>query len=237
MASLTDRGVLHALGAGPGDPELLTLKAARVLSEVATVFVAASSANDYSLAQTIVAAHLRPGVPVMRLDFPMTRDKARLQAAWQTGARAVLEALADGRDAAFVTLGDPLTYSTFLYLWRTLQAMEPDLRVSIVPGVSSIQASAAAAGFSLAESGQNLAVLSGVDDPDRLRQALTACDAAVILKAYRSFPALRELLTSMGLADRAVLVSRVGLPGQEIVRGLAQATQRPPYFSLILVRK
>lgn len=234
---MTRPGTLYAVGVGPGDPDLLTLKAVKALGRASVVFAAASSKNDYSLALSIASLHMRPDTPVTRLDFPMTRDEAALRAAWEKNARAVLGALATGRDAAFITLGDPMTYSTFLYLWRTMREMSPEVAVAIVPGVSSIQAAAAAAGFGLAESGQNLAVLSGVDDVERLRQALAACDAAVILKAYKSFPALRELLASMGLADKAVLVSRCGLSGQSVTRGLTACPDRPPYFSLILVRK
>ncbi len=230
-------GTLYALGAGPGDPELITLKAVRVLSQVPVVFAAASSRNDYSLALSIVSPHLRPGTPVVRLPFPMTRDQNVLTASWEANATLVLKHLRTGLDAAFVTLGDPLTYSTYQYLSRTLLGMEPQTPLSVVSGVSSVQASAAAAGIGLAESGENLMVLSGVDSPERLRRCLEIADNAVILKAYRTFPQLKALLADMGLADKAVLVSRCGLEGQTVHRGLQGCPDKPPYFSLILVRK
>lgn len=230
-------GTLYAVGVGPGDPDLITLKAVKILNRAEVVFAASSTKNDYSLALSIVSSHMRPDTPVTRLGFPMTRDGAVLAAAWEDNARAVLKVLRQGRDAAFITLGDPMTYSTFLYLWRTLRALDPDAPVEVVPGVSSIQAAAAASGFGLAESGQNLAILSGVDDPERLRLALSSCDGAVILKAYRSFPRLRAMLEDMGLSDKAVLVSRCGLEGQAIYRGLSGCPEIPPYFSLLLVKK
>lgn len=229
--------VLYAVGVGPGDPDLITLKAVKALNSAAVVFAAASTKNDYSLALSIAAPHMRPDTPVEHLGFPMTKDAAVLEAAWQANAQAVLQALDQGRDCAFITLGDPMTYSTFLYLWRTMRAMKPDVRVEIVPGVSSVQASAAAAGIGLVESGENLAILSGVDDTGRLRKALEACDSAVILKAYRSYPRLLELLRSMELAEKSVLVSRCGLDGQSIQHGLTECDGHPPYFSLILVKK
>ena len=229
--------VLYAVGVGPGDPDLITLKAVKALNSAAVVFAAASTKNDYSLALSIAAPHMRPDTPVEHLGFPMTKDAAVLEAAWQANAAAVLKALDDGREAAFITLGDPMTYSTFQYLWRTMRAMNPDVRVEIIPGVSSVQASAAAAGIGLVESRENLAILSGVDDTGRLRKALEACDSAVILKAYRSYPKLLELLRSMGLAEKSVLVSRCGLEGQAIQHGLTDCDGHPPYFSLILVKK
>lgn len=232
-------GVLYAVGVGPGDPELITVKAARVLGRARTILAASSTKNDHSLALSIAEPYLAPGVRMrtILLGFPMTRDRAVLEKAWRDNAARTLEALADGRDAAFITLGDPLTYSTFLYLERAVRALEPGVRIEAVPGVSSIQAAAAAAGVGLAESGQNLVVLSGVDDPERLRQGLAAADNAVILKTYRSFPAIRNILVEMGLADKAVLVSRVGLPGQRIDRDLSACPDTPSYFSLILVNK
>jgi len=230
-------GTLFAVGAGPGDPELITLKAVRVLGQTPVVFAASSSKNDYSLALSIVSPHLRPDTPVVRLPFPMTRDRRVLEAAWLANATLVLEHLRTGRDAAFVTLGDPVTYSTYQYLSRTLRAVEPDVPLAIVSGVSSIQAASAAAGRGLAESGENLLVLSGVDSPERLRRSLEIADNAVILKAYRTFPQLKALLCEMGLADKAVLVSRCGLDGQAVHQGLSNCPDKPPYFSLILVKK
>jgi len=120
---------------------------------------------------------------------------------------------------------------------RTLLALDPACAVRVVPGVSSVQAAAAACGMELAESGENLAVLSGVDDPARLRAALAACDGAVILKAYRSLPALRALLEDMGLGSGAVLVSRCGLDGEDVWRGTDAWPEKPSYFSIILVKK
>ena len=230
-------GILYAVGVGPGDPDLVTVKAVKALSKAAVVFAAASTKNDSSLALSIASPHMRPHTPVTCLGFPMTHDKTLLAQAWQTNARTILSSLIQGLDAAFLTLGDPMTYSTFLYLWRTLRDMEPDLSVEIIPGISSIQAAAAVAQFSLAESTETLTILSGTDDMDHLRQALALCHSAVILKAYKSFPQLKTLLESMNLAEKSTLVSLCGLTGQSIHRGLADCPERPPYFSLILVRK
>ena len=106
-------GTLYGIGVGPGDPELITLKAMKILRKVAVVFAAASTKNNYSLAVDIASAHLPKDVPVKFIGFPMTRDKEILKTAWQDNARKVAEPLKKGKDVAFITLGDPMTYSTF----------------------------------------------------------------------------------------------------------------------------
>lgn len=234
---MNDIGTLYGIGVGPGDPELLTLKAARVLKTAADVFAASSSGNDHSIAQAIVAPHLLPGATITRLPFPMTRDQAALDAAWQANAATIAAVLAAGRDAACITLGDPLLYSTFGYVLPLLRARLPDLRIKIIPGITSFQAAAARTETPLAVAGENLLVTSGVDRPERLEQALAVADNAVILKTYRRFPALRRMLTALGLARGTTFVTRLGLPGEAVERDLDLAPEDPPYLSLCLVKR
>lgn len=230
-------GTLFGVGAGPGDPELLTLKAARILGQVEVILAASSTKNDYSLAQAIVAPHLRQGAEVIRLGFPMTRDAAVLDAAWDTNARLTADVLASGRDAAFVTLGDPLLYSTFGYLLPRLRAILPGAAVRIVPGITSYQAAAAAAGEILAESGENLLILSGVSDAGRMGELLAATDRAVILKTYRNFPQIRDMLRRTGRDAATVFATRLGIEGEAVLHGLDDAPDAPHYLSLCLVGK
>jgi precorrin-2/cobalt-factor-2 C20-methyltransferase len=234
---MTRFGTLYGIGVGPGDPELITLKAVNTLKKVDVVLAAASTKNDFSLAQSIAAPHLRPGVDIVRLNFPMTRDQAVLDAAWAANAETVLNLLAAGKSAAFLTLGDPLTYSTFGYLLRTLNGRLADIPVEVIPGITSYQAAAAHTGRVLVESGENLAVVSGVASEQELERILSAADSAVILKAYKSMPTIRRVLTRLGLAERAVFVTRLGHEGEEIITDLANVPDKPSYFSLVLVRK
>ncbi len=230
-------GVLYGLGIGPGDPELLTLKAVRVLGAVDVVFAAASSKNDYSLSLRIAAPHLRPEAVIERLDFPMTSDRSTLLQAWERNAARVAETLDSGRDAAFLTLGDPMTYSTFIYLLRTLEARGDAPRVEVVPGITSYHAAAARTRTPLAEAGQSLAVISGAAGPERLKALLAVADNAVVLKAYRNFGPLRQALDELELGDKAVFVSRLGMEDECVVFGLEHAPDAPHYLSLVLVRK
>ncbi|NCC25972.1 MAG: precorrin-2 C(20)-methyltransferase [Deltaproteobacteria bacterium] len=234
---MKDRGVLYGVGVGPGDPELLTLRAARVLGRVEEVFAASSSKNDYSLALSIAEKHVRPGAAIRNLAFPMTRDPEGLARAWEANAKAVLDALHTGRDAAFLTLGDPMLFSTFVYLLRAVRALEPEVRVEVVPGVTSFQQAAAVSGTPLAESGESLLVLSGVNETRDLARRMQGADNAVILKAYRNFPAIRDWLASEDLDREAVFASRLGLEGETVVRGLADLPDDPHYLSLLLIKK
>lgn len=237
MSGGTPGGTLFGIGVGPGDPELLTLKAARILSRVPVILAAASPKNDGSQALAIAAPHLCPRVEVLRLDFPMTRDKNKLQAAWLDNARRTAEVLATGRDAAFLTLGDPLTYSTFGYLLRTLAGLGPLPPVEVVPGITSYQAAAARTGRVLVEGEEGLLVLPGVCSAEKLEEQLKTADSAVILKAYRNFPEIRATLKRLDLAGSSVFVSRLGLDGETVCGDLDAAPDKPHYFSLILVRK
>lgn len=233
-------GTLYAIGVGPGDPELITLKAARILAEVDVVFAAASTKNDASKALDIARRLLRPDATVRRLDFPMTRDEVLLAAAWEKNALGIAETVESGRNAAFLTLGDPMTYSTFGYLLRTLKGLGRMPPLEVVPGITAYQAAAAKVGMPLAESEEGLAVISGVCAPEKLERLLDAADNAVILKAYRGFPAIREAVRALrkGHAGaQAVFVTRLGLDGEAVFRDIEDVPDAPHYLSLVLIKK
>lgn len=234
---MTRFGTLYGIGVGPGDPDLITLKAVKVLQGVDVVFAAASTKNEASLALSIAQPHLREGAEIVRLDFPMTRDQAVLDAAWKKNADAVAGLLGQGKSAAFLTLGDPLTYSTFGYLLRTLNGLLAEIPVKVVPGITSYQAAAAHTGRVLVESGESLAVVSGVAPEAELEAVLGASQAAVILKAYKNMPTIRRVLDRLGLASSSVFVTRLGHEGEQVIQSLDQVPEKPSYFSLILVRR
>ena len=230
-------GHLYGIGVGPGDPELLTIKAARILGTVDVILAASSTKNDDSMALDIARPHLRPEARVIRLGFPMSRDDSTLQAAWEENARLVLAELDQGRDAAFLTLGDPLLYSTFAYLLRTLRRLDPGRQVTVVPGITSFQAVAAATETVLAEGAQNLLVLPGIREAGELRRNLDGADNAVILKAYTNFSAIREELRTLPTRTHCVFASKMGMKEQFITKSLDEAPDRPTYLSLMLLKK
>jgi len=234
---MTTKGTLYGIGVGPGDPELLTLKAIRALGEVDVIFAAASTKNDYSTAYSIARPHMKEGVQVIQLGFPMTKDEDELNAAWQANAKTVAAVLDQGLDAAFLTLGDPLTYSTYGYLQRTLLGIDPTIKLQAIPGITSFHAAAAKIGLVLCESKESLLITSGVSDPQTLEAQLDVADNAVILKAYKNFEEIRDTLTRLRLSDKTVLVSRLGMDDESILMDIKDAPATPHYFSLALVKK
>ena len=230
-------GIFYGIGVGPGDPELISLKAVRILASVGHVFAAASPGNDYSLALNIAREHLAPGSTVELLPFPMTRQTEELNHAWRCNAERVLEVLRAGTDAAFLTLGDPLIYSTFGYLARTLRELSPKADIRTIPGITSFQAAAAATGQVLCEAGENLLLMSDLDERAAEDGMLAKPDNIVILKVYRNFHKLRGLLRERGLAGQSTFVSRLGLDGEIICRELDAAPAKPHYLSMLLINK
>ena len=128
-------GTLYGLGVGPGAPDLLTLRAVNVLRTVDVILAAASPRNDYSAALDTARPHLRADARLLRLEFPMTRDAGILRAAWLKAAEAARDVLEGGENAAFLTIGDPLVYSTFGYLLRTLREVAPTCRWRSCPAL------------------------------------------------------------------------------------------------------
>lgn len=228
-------GTLYGIGVGPGAPDLITLRAVSVLGTVPVILAAASPKNEQSLALSIARPYLSAHARIVRLDFPMTRDQSVLEQAWTENARTVAEVLLSGLDAAFLTLGDPLIYSTFGYLARTLRNMEPTLPISIVPGITSYQAAAARTGTVLCEGEENLLLLSGVNTSATLAKSLTLADSAVVLKAYRNRDGICEALEATGRSAEARFASKLGLEGEITANGLENIPESPHYLSLILV--
>ncbi len=237
--NMENLGTLYGVGVGPGDPDLLTLKGLKVLQSVSTIFAASSTSNDYSIALDIVRHHIGDTPKVERLPFPMSREREKLQKAWRQNARTVLDALEKGEDAAFITLGDPCTYSTFGYLMKEIRRMAPNANVVTVPGVTSYSAAAARLNLPLTEGEESCHLISGATGRGKLKEAISQAENVVILKTYRYFDDIYQALDELELLDRAVLVSKVGLGDEMVARDLRDLRTRKemPYLSLMIVKK
>lgn len=231
-------GTLFGVGVGPGDPDLITLKAVNTLKGVEVVFAAASTTNSHSLAEKIVMPHLKEGVLIKRINFPMTRDRNILEAAWRENAEIVIATLRKGQDAALITLGDPLTYSTFGYVMKIIKESGRDIPIKIIPGITSYQAGSASAGLILAEGEESFTVISGALGAGNLKKVIDSTDTVVMLKVYRNYKEIFDTLHELDLTDRSVLISKCGLEGEEVFQDIKERPDSvPPYLSLLIIKK
>jgi len=238
-------GHLYLVGVGPGDPELMTYKAVRILTDAKVWAVPTARENGISSAQQI-AGQLVPdnGREILSLCFPMKKvflgqetDNQLLQA-WGKAADEVIARLDQGRDVAFPTLGDTTLYSTAFYLLPMILERRPQTKVTVVPGITAMAACAASQSNPLALGDDVLAVVPAAFEDDRLRHILTSLDAVVLMKVHRRLDALIDLLTELDLVDHAVLIERSGLPDERVYTDIREARgKKLHYFSTMLVRK
>lgn len=223
-------GTLHLVGVGPGDPELLTLKAARLLGAIPVVAYP-TTGEASALALEIAGAHLNPAAIRLPVAIPMAVERGPAQAAYDAAAEAILAHLRAGRDVAWLCEGDPLFYGSAMYLVTRVGAHAP---VEIVPGITSLTAAAAAIGRPLAARNEMLKILPAPLDDATLRAELAATPAAAIIKVGRHFDRVRALLAETGHAEGAVVVEHATSTRQRITRLADFAHDERPYFSTIL---
>lgn len=231
-------GTLYGVGLGPGDPDLMTVKGRRLLERIPTVFVPVNETSDTSVAGTIVRGLLRPEQAVVPLAFAMRRPRAEREAAWRANGDRIALALAGGDDAVFLTEGDPLTYSTFAHLAETLHETHPEVKIEIVPGVTSFAAAAAATGMPLVDARERMVVLPGPYERASLETMLRGFDSLVLMKVSSGLDVVIEALDATGRAGDAAFIERCGWLDERVVTDVSTLRgQHADYFSLILVRR
>lgn len=231
-------GVLYGIGVGPGDPDLMTLKGARVLEGCRHVFVPKARSENGSIALAIAGRRLRTDSRIYELVFPMSADSGELSRRWAEAARSVSDVVSMGEDACFLTLGDPLLYSTYIYLVRSLREQLPGLEVVTVPGITAFSAAAALAEFPIGEGKQQVVIIPASDDLDVIGEALTKAGTVILMKVGRRLDKVLDFIEQAGFLDRAVYVARAGLQGQQVevnLRKLRQRKQEADYLSILLV--
>ncbi len=225
-------GRLYGVGVGPGDPDLVTLKAARLIA-AARVIAYPTLAGAPSFARSIVADLIAPGAREIVMDLPMRAERAPAQAVYNEGATRIGAVLSGGGDVVCLCEGDPFFYGSFMYLHARL---DPHFEVEVVPGVSSVMAAAARAGVPLAARNERMVVLPGPLPADVLSARIEDAEAVVVMKIGRHLPKIRAVIAELGLIDRAVYIERATLGGERICP-LAEAPEPAPYFSMILLKK
>jgi precorrin-2 C20-methyltransferase/precorrin-3B C17-methyltransferase len=237
--SRTPRGTLWGVGLGPGDPELVTVKAARVIGE-ADVVAYHSARHGRSIARAIAEPYLRPGQMEEHLVYPVTTEATdhpggyagAMEDFYALAAERIAAHLDAGRDVALLAEGDPLFYSSYMHMHTRLTER---FKAVIVPGVTSVSAASAATGQPLVQGDEVLTILPGTLAPDELRRRLIDSDAAVVMKLGRSYPAVREVLSSIGRLDEAYYVERASTPQQRVLPAGEVDETTVPYFSLAML--
>ncbi len=222
---------LYGIGIGPGDAELLTLKAVRLIRE-APVLAWPAPLDGEGLARTIAASHIPPGKTEIAIRMGFTVDRDGTEAAYDRAAEEIAAHLDAGRDVAVLCEGDPFFFGSFIYLFARLS---PRFAVEVVPGVSSIMAASADLQSPLSAWDDGVAIIPATRSEAEIEAALAASDAAVIMKIGRHLPKVKGVLQRLGLWDKARIIERVGLPGRK-AHDPATVTELP-YFSLILVHR
>ena len=231
-------GKFYGIGLGPGDPGLVTLKAADALRSVKAIYSVASRQSDRSISGRILDA--LPGITAERteLEFTMSKDFGERLARIDEHAALILAGIRRGEDAAFVTIGDPMTYSTCSYLLRALRRMEPELEYEISPGVNSWSALAAATATALVEDREVLRIIPTAvpPEPEKLAAMLQEHGTSVLLKCYRTREELVRLLSQGGY--RVTYGANLGLDDEFVSGDPEEIAARPEeYLSMLLCRR
>lgn len=243
-------GKLYVIGIGPGDPELLTLKAVRILERVPTLCVPKGREEGTSLALSIVSQAIDlSGTDIIEAHFPMKKTRGQkngndkgtapepeLAHKWETTAEQIISRLAHGTDVAFITLGDPTIYSTYFYLHDTLRERMPDLVIEFIPGITSVTAAAARAGMSLGLGDEKIAILPATYAGD-IRTVLAEFDTVVLMKVHSVLEKILPVLKELQLEGNCVYVARAGMPDERIIRDVSGMTADDlNYFSILIIR-
>ena len=223
-------GTLYGVGVGPGDPDLMTLRAHRLIANADVVAYPAPDTGE-SFARSIAARAIRGDTTEIPIVIPMKSERFPAQSVYDAAASQIEDHLSAGRDVVVLCEGDPFFYGSFMYLFSRLADRFPS---EIVPGVSSLGAVTAAARQPLCARSAEVTILPATLGEDALRAGLANTKAAAIMKLGRHFPMARSVVERLGMADRAWFVSHASLPNQHVCR-LKEAPDKAPYFSMILI--
>lgn len=226
-------GTLYGIGVGPGDPELMTLKAHRLLSAAAVVAYPAPD-DGRSFAREIAAESIPETALEIPIIVPMRVERFPARQVYDEAAATIAEHLNAGRDVVVLCEGDPFFYGSFMYLYERLVADHP---CEVVPGISSIMASASVLGRPLAARNDVLTVVPAPSDDATIMQQLSSSDAICFIKVGRHLPRLRRLIEDAGLTEQAAYLERVSLPTERLSRLSDLPDEPAPYFSIILIYK
>lgn len=229
-------GIFYGVGVGPGDPELLTLKALRILNEVDVIIAPEAVAGKGSVAADIIHHQINHPNKILPLVFPMTYDREKLDSALQQNVDTLLSLLQQDKNVAFITIGDPMLYSTCAHLMKRLEGHQ--IITETVPGIPAFCAAASRLNRAIAEEKETVTIIPSAYKQPHFEDLLALSDNVVIMKPSRGFAQMRDQLAKHGFLDNAVMVSRCGQQNEQITANLASIDpEQVEYLSIILAQK
>ncbi len=232
-------GQLFGIGVGPGPRGLLPVAAVEALSRAAVIYLPRARSAEVSIARQCVEGLDVPSPRLREVEFTMDPDRAVLREHYVALAQEMAIELEAGRDIAYLTLGDPMTYSTYGYTLAALRDRLPALRATTIPGVTSFAAAAAAMSWPIGEGKERVLILPCPDDMNALRQDIESHDVVVLMKIGRRLPRVLGVLNDMGISSHCALASRIGLPGETLCNGVGSLPGDAAlgYLSTMLIRR
>lgn len=229
---------LIGISVGPGDPELITVKALRAMRECDVLFTPQAKNSEQSVAKGIVEGFDIPEQRFRIIIFEMERSRESLKSRYRQVADLIIEEIEVGKKVGFLTLGDALTFSTWIYTLYAVRKKRPDLLIETIPGVTSYAALTAKVQYPLGEQKERVLILPCPDDMSELRREIERHDLVVLMKIGQRFSALIDLLREMQIMDHCVLGRRVGMEGGQCYENLADLPDigNLGYFSTMLIR-
>lgn len=232
------RGTFYGIGVGPGDPDLLTLKAYKILKNTDLICIPKSTMEKESVALNIVKQVIDKELDLLELHFPMTKDQRELARNWDANTEKIIEKIKQGKSVAFITIGDPLLYSTYSYILQRIIKNHPEIKVETIPGISSVLASASAVNVTLVEEEESLGIVPANSDKDYLLKAISYFDNLVLMKVAKCFDLVLEVLEELNFQGKAYLISRCGHPDQLVTDNpAAWKGKELHYLSLMIIKK
>jgi precorrin-2/cobalt-factor-2 C20-methyltransferase len=232
-------GMFFGVGVGPGERGLIPLIAWQALQKCHVIFTPRAGNRERSVARDCLPANEIPEERFREIEFSMDSDRTRLAKRYAEVAEMIALELQAGRDVAYLTLGDPFTFSTYIYALAALKERLPNLRHRTFPGVTSYSAVAAATGFALGEGKENLLVLPCPDSAEDLQSMIAKHDVVILMKIGHRLPAVLRLIREMEIAEHCVFGHHVGMADEKLSMpvGEMEAETANGYLSTILIRK
>lgn len=230
------KGKFYGIGVGPGDPDLITLKGVKVLNKVDIVISPESVKGKGSIAFNIAEEHLGEDIEILKLTFPMTYDEEILNDIWNNNAEIILEKLNEGKNIAFLTLGDPMVYSTYMYMLNALK--NKNVEVETIPGITSFCATASQTNIPISKGDETICILPLRKGCENLDYVLDNFDNIIVMKPSHDNKLLAQKLTQKKLDNKFVMVSKCGTNEQEITYDIDRLkNDKVPYLSTVIIKK